>query len=81
MAEKPKTQRETIDQLWYAVIGTNGDGLIGRMAKVEKKLGTGKKPKRLEIIGAVIVALVGLQSLGVFDGIRAGVSAWLAGGG
>ena len=40
-----------------------------------------KKPRRLEIIGGVIVALVGLQSLGVFDGIRAGLAAWLSGSG
>ena len=25
--EKPKTQREMIDQLWFAVVGSNGDGI------------------------------------------------------
>jgi hypothetical protein len=33
--EKPKTQREMIDQLWYAHYGTNGDGMGSRLGKVE----------------------------------------------
>lgn len=36
--DKPKTQKETIDQLWYAVIGTNGHGLVQRMQRVETKV-------------------------------------------
>ena len=39
-----------------------------------------KKPKRLEIMAVVITALVGLQTLGILDGIRAAISGWLAGG-
>jgi hypothetical protein len=26
--KKPNTQREMLEQLWYAMIGTNGDGVI-----------------------------------------------------
>ncbi len=33
--EKPKTQREMIDQLWYAHYGTNGDGMGSRLGKLE----------------------------------------------
>lgn len=34
---KPKTQRETLDQVWYAVLGTNGDGLIDRVTRLEER--------------------------------------------
>lgn len=41
----------------------------------------GKKPKRMEILTGVIVALVGLQSLGVIEGLRTAIVGWLSGGG
>jgi predicted Holliday junction resolvase-like endonuclease len=28
MVEKPQTQKEQIDQLWWTILGNNGDGLI-----------------------------------------------------
>ena len=28
MTEKPKTQRAMVEQLWFVVIGSNGDGLV-----------------------------------------------------
>ncbi len=37
MSEKPKTERETVDQIWYALYGTNGSiGLIDRVIRLEK---------------------------------------------
>ncbi len=40
MSEKPKTGRETIDQIWYALYGTNGSiGLIDRVIHLEKSPG------------------------------------------
>ena len=82
MPDKPKTQKETIDQVWFGLFGVNGTtGLIGRVAKIEDRLdGNGKKPRRLEIIGGIVVLLVGLQTLGVVDGLRVAIMGWLAGG-
>ena len=37
MPVKPPTQRETIDALWYAVVGTNGDGIQGRLRALETR--------------------------------------------
>ena len=82
MPDKPKTQKETIDQVWFGMYGVNGSvGLVGRMTKLEERLdGNGKKPRRLEIIGGIVVLLVGLQTLGVVDGLRVAIMGWLAGG-
>lgn len=33
MLGKPRTMKEQVDQLWYAIIGTNGEGLLGRFDK------------------------------------------------
>lgn len=38
MAKKPTTQREMIDQLWYAMIGTNGNGVQARVEQIERVL-------------------------------------------
>jgi hypothetical protein len=35
MAEKPRTQREMIYQVWYAVLGTDGDGLVGQVREIK----------------------------------------------
>ena len=84
MAVKPQTQKEMIDQLWYAVIGTNGDGLVGRMAKVEQKLDTrpamAKKPRRVEIMLSIMGGLVAAQTLGLVDGLRLVIYQWVNGG-
>jgi hypothetical protein len=38
MPVKPDTQKETIDQLWYAIMGTtNGDGIVGRIERLESR--------------------------------------------
>jgi len=38
MPEKPKTQREMIEQMWFAIFGTNGsDGICKRIADLEKR--------------------------------------------
>lgn len=34
--EKPKTQKEMIDQLWFAIIGSNGEGLMGQFGSLKK---------------------------------------------
>ncbi len=37
MSEKPKTAGQTLDQIWYALYGTNGSiGLIERVIHLEK---------------------------------------------
>ncbi|MFP4378694.1 MAG: hypothetical protein ACLFP4_16755 [Spirochaetales bacterium] len=79
LREKPKTMKETIDALWYTIVGTNGEGMGERVARVERKLdehlgdhGVGKrKPRRLEVLTTVLAVAIGLQSLGLLDGIRA----------
>lgn len=35
LRKKPETQKEIADQLWYAIIGTNGDGMAERLRRVE----------------------------------------------
>ena len=35
MAIKPDTLEETVTALWYAIVGTNGDGLQARMKELE----------------------------------------------
>jgi len=46
-----------------------------------EKLRSVKKPRRLEILATVIGILIGLQTLGILDGIRAAIYNWLTGGG
>lgn len=36
---KPATQREMIEQLWYAVIGSNGDGIAAVTRKNSEDIG------------------------------------------
>lgn len=40
MAEvrKPATQKEMVEQLWYAVIGSNGEGLAETVKKLDKRV-------------------------------------------
>lgn len=35
---RPETTDEMIHQLWFAVIGSNGDGIASRMRRVEDKV-------------------------------------------
>lgn len=38
MPDKPSTQKETIDAIWYALNGTNGSkGLVQRVEKLENR--------------------------------------------
>lgn len=34
--KKPATQREMVEQLWYAMIGTNGDGALEQLSALNK---------------------------------------------
>lgn len=34
--KKPSTQREMVEQLWYAMIGTNGDGALEQLSILNK---------------------------------------------
>lgn len=36
--EKPKTQRGMIDQLWFVVIGSNGDGIVELLKRALARL-------------------------------------------
>ncbi len=35
---KPKTQREMLDQLWYAVVGANSEGIAERVKAIDERL-------------------------------------------
>jgi predicted nucleic acid-binding Zn ribbon protein len=35
---KPDTQREMIDQLWFAVIGANSEGIAERVRRIDDRL-------------------------------------------
>jgi len=37
---KPATQKEMIDQLWFAVIGANSDGIAERVRRIDDRLQT-----------------------------------------
>lgn len=34
----PKTLEDAVRQLWYANVGTNGDGMYSRMKKIEDRV-------------------------------------------
>jgi len=36
--EKPHTQKEMIDQLWFAVIGANSEGIAERVKRIDDRL-------------------------------------------
>jgi hypothetical protein len=36
--KKPESNEETLNELWYTVIGTNGEGLADRLKRMETKL-------------------------------------------
>ncbi len=82
MPEKPASEKKTLDQVWYGLFGAPGSiGVIDRVENIEKTLnGTGKKPKRLEIMAGAIVTLVGLSELGVLQGMKAVIVAFFTGG-
>ncbi len=82
MPEKPASEKKTLDQVWYGLFGTPGSaGLVTRVENIERTLnGNGKKPRRLEIMGAAIVALVGLSELGILDGLKGVVFTFFSGG-
>ena len=44
MAEKPRTQREMIYQVWYAVIGIDGGGLVGEVREIKAWIATHPQP-------------------------------------
>jgi len=59
LREKPATQREIIDQLWYCIIGTNNDGLIDRVKHLEQRpRSRWLLIKDLCLVGAVVVTLL-----------------------
>ena len=35
---KPQTQKETIDQMWWVLIGANGDGISQRVKRIDERL-------------------------------------------
>ncbi len=77
MPEKPKTQKETNDQIWYAIYGTNPhEGLLARMARIEDRLFNGNgmslwkilKTRGIEaLLIGVVVAVVMLFAFGKGD--------------
>ena len=74
--------KETLATRMAAVEGTL-KAVVTNLGEINTTLklanGGTKKPRRLEIIGAIIVALVGLQTLGIVDGVRLAIARWLGG--
>ena len=79
MAEKPKTMKEQSDQMWYAIFGTNGSDGMAHMVKEMWKSRNGKKPRRMEVLTIVIAGIVGLDQVGLLDGLRAWIFSWFSG--
>ncbi len=82
MPEKPTSEKKTLDQVWYGFYGAPGSiGLMDRVANIEKTLnGSGKKPRRLEIMGGAIVMLVGLSEIWILVGLKQVVFNFFSGG-
>ena len=36
--EKPATQKETIDQMWFVLIGANSEGIAERVRRIDDRL-------------------------------------------
>lgn len=36
--QKPQTQKEMVEQMWFALVGTNGEGVFSRVKRVEEVL-------------------------------------------
>ena len=90
--KKPSTIEETINELWYAVIGTNGHGLSARVKHLEEIIqgcfedgripvvvDKGKTSKRLEKLAVLVGVMVGLNALGVTDILRELFIRWVTG--
>ncbi len=37
--QKPKTMRETVDAIWYALVGVNGEGALAKMGATHDAVG------------------------------------------
>lgn len=48
MSELPRTQRDMIYQLWHAVIGTDGDGLVVQVRDIKAWIAT--HPQRCPLV-------------------------------
>ncbi len=59
MPDKPSTQKEMIYQLWYCIVGTNGDGLVDHIKHIEKRLDQCVTYKALAAIGGALTFLLG----------------------
>ena len=81
MAErKPATQREMLYQLWFAVIGSNGDGLASQVRDINTWIK--RRPvvcpvadRRSWLTRPVTVALAAAVSVKLFDWIPAAIAA------
>lgn len=56
---EPKTQREKIDQMWTAMIGLNGTGMVKRLERVEEGFNehlrlTHEIPRKLDEVEAKV---------------------------
>lgn len=69
MPQKPKLQREVIDQLWFCIIGTDGDGLVDHIKNIEKRLNHFVTYRALAAIGGVLTLLFGSGFVTKFLGI------------
>ena len=59
MPQKPSTQKEMLYQVWFCLIGTNGDGLIDHIKKMEKRLDQCVTYRVLAFVGGTITLLFG----------------------
>ena len=89
MPEKPRTQREMLEQLWYAVIGTNNNGVQGRVERIEERLPRLVTREELREVEVMIVrrkrlrwAILGVLVAAVpaYAVVSVTLARWLAGG-
>ena len=68
--DQPKTQREMVQQMWFVLLGSNGDGLVERVKRIENKLDAGKLVKWIGgTVGTFI--LIGLLTPATYGIIHA----------
>lgn len=80
--DQPKTQREMIQQLWFVVLGSNGDGLAAQVKAMrtdiaELKEARGRRASKTltwvatTVGGTLLVGLLALAAYGIIHAFEA----------
>ena len=78
--QQPKTQREMMNQLWFAVIGSNGEGIAATVRRNEEAIG--KIQRQIPTFQTIAETRSKRRwardwALGLAMGLLAGLPGWL----